>query len=849
MLTSSRIYCCVVLVLGAALGACEGGDALPVEEQASAAFSCTDCVITESGAQAAAYQWSLLGYRTDTGDAHDWWHDTGVDLNTGDVVSLSCTGGIRSWPDSRPFDCNGDPGNRWELAIAGTACDFASLVGKIGTEGVPFCIGAAGVHTVPAGGGGRLHIGFNDGVHFADNSGSWLVLADIEHASACGGGGWHDCSPECPCPPGEGDCDSDADCVSDTFCLHDAGLAFGFDDAEIDVCSDICPTLGVGARNYCSEQCPCAAGEGDCDGDVQCLPGLACASDIGAAYGFEAGVDVCVDECEARSPGSFHYCSAACPCAAGEGDCDGGDECRSGLTCVRDVGAEHGYEEEVDVCLDTCHPSAVGGWHYCSPGCPCSADEGDCDSDDDCIVGLVCTKNIGARYGYPAGVDMCRPSYCPITQVVGGAGSGPADEADPAVRSQVPVTCGEDEIDMLDYMFHDEAEVNNRLLLTALDGSNPCQEEGGADVDCWQPIRAYMDNTRLNHFFVVKQWTGAGAEEYEEYRFDDEYIYLIRDTSWQPDQWPPSGQAPPPYYNTSFELWRGGVPGGIRFPRCVFLERVYEFSNRILIRFEGIPSDRCAANQEACSIAPEDQRCLVNGAHQLHDTRSPWRFSTRMEDEIQFSNSDQTIADVLVVEAQLDDGAVFEEFYFHQELGWIGYRDIPIPDRAIGRVTAEYDGPVQGIGGIAALTDQDDCRGLYPNYVLYYAEYFDSRSDLEGGETPMVTRYEEESDGFLSYDWGTGSPQGIDLGDDFAVRWTGQAYFEAGTYLFETSNDDGLRLMVGGALVIDDWRDHSVRDNTRAHTFDEAGMYEILIEYYDAQDDAVIRADWRKIDC
>ena len=101
------------------------------------------------------------------------------------------------------------------------------------------------------------------------------------------------CHPGCPCDHGEGDCDTEADCLPGLVCLHDAGFAFGYEDDEVDVCSNQCPTLGVGAWNYCSPQCPCDAGEGDCESDADCFPGLRCVSDIGPAFGFQREVDLC----------------------------------------------------------------------------------------------------------------------------------------------------------------------------------------------------------------------------------------------------------------------------------------------------------------------------------------------------------------------------------------------------------------------------------------------------------------------------------------------------------------------------------------------------------------------------
>lgn len=104
---------------------------------------------------------------------------------------------------------------------------------------------------------------------------------------------WEYCTPECPCFHGEGDCDEDIDCQPGLTCLHDPGPDFGYLDPEADVCSNNCPTLGVGAWNYCSEECPCTAGEGDCESDAECETGLRCVSDVGAAYGWDNETDVC----------------------------------------------------------------------------------------------------------------------------------------------------------------------------------------------------------------------------------------------------------------------------------------------------------------------------------------------------------------------------------------------------------------------------------------------------------------------------------------------------------------------------------------------------------------------------
>ena len=121
------------------------------------------------------------------------------------------------------------------------------------------------------------------------------VSVHITCTVACtpGSGLFNRCHPGCPCDHGEGDCDIDADCLPGLICLHDPGAAFGYEDDEVDVCSNVCPTLGVGAWNYCSPECPCDIGEGDCEIDADCLPGLRCVSDVGPAYGFQREVDIC----------------------------------------------------------------------------------------------------------------------------------------------------------------------------------------------------------------------------------------------------------------------------------------------------------------------------------------------------------------------------------------------------------------------------------------------------------------------------------------------------------------------------------------------------------------------------
>jgi len=145
------------------------------------------------------------------------------------------------------------------------------------------------------------------------------------------------CSPERPCPAAQGDCNTDSDCGDELVCHHNVGADYGLSDAA-DVCG---PPLGD--WDYCDEMV-CHEGDGDCDDDSQCPDGR-CADNIGADFGFSSRVDVCLDT------GHGDYCSLFAPCGAYEGDCDSDYDCSASSWCVDNVGADYGFEAWVDVCV------------------------------------------------------------------------------------------------------------------------------------------------------------------------------------------------------------------------------------------------------------------------------------------------------------------------------------------------------------------------------------------------------------------------------------------------------------------------------------------------------------------
>src|SRR5262249_34746666 len=64
------------------------------------------------------------------------------------------------------------------------------------------------------------------------------------------------------------------------------------------------------------------------------------------------------------------------------------------------------------------------------------------------------------------------------------------------------------------------------------------------------------------------------------------------------------------------------------------------------------------------------------------------------------------------------------------------------------------------------------------------------------------------TDAPLNFDWGSSSPDPAISSDTFTVMWTGSllAQFNE-VYSFYTITSDGVRLWIGGQLVIDKWFD------------------------------------------
>ncbi|NBV87291.1 MAG: hypothetical protein EBS01_13755, partial [Verrucomicrobia bacterium] len=106
---------------------------------------------------------------------------------------------------------------------------------------------------------------------------------------------------------------------------------------------------------------------------------------------------------------------------------------------------------------------------------------------------------------------------------------------------------------------------------------------------------------------------------------------------------------------------------------------------------------------------------------------------------------------------------------------------------------------------------------------------------------PSVARLDES----VNFDWTTNSPHPALPADNFSARWTGQLTAPAsGTYTFYVQSDDGVRLWVGGKLLVDNWTIHSLTENSATVTLQSGVPVDLKMEYYEAGGSAVAKLLW-----
>jgi beta-glucosidase len=137
-------------------------------------------------------------------------------------------------------------------------------------------------------------------------------------------------------------------------------------------------------------------------------------------------------------------------------------------------------------------------------------------------------------------------------------------------------------------------------------------------------------------------------------------------------------------------------------------------------------------------------------------------------------------------------------------------------------------------------------KPIDPQYVTtpdgsehgFSASYFDNQN-LDGA--PIVRRTDKAIENVWTDD---NRPAGIPA-DHFSVRWTGSLTAPStGSYTFTINVDDGCRLWIGSALVIDAWQDGALRPVSGTIRLKAGQSYPIKVEYFQEAGEADCTLTW-----
>ena len=98
---------------------------------------------------------------------------------------------------------------------------------------------------------------------------------------------------------------------------------------------------------------------------------------------------------------------------------------------------------------------------------------------------------------------------------------------------------------------------------------------------------------------------------------------------------------------------------------------------------------------------------------------------------------------------------------------------------------------------LGLATARANAQDQYPSDA-WFVQYWEN-VDLAG--PAHATRFGQD----IEFNWGLGYPEALDGQNTFSVRWTRRAYFPAGVYRFVATMDDGMRVWLDGAPIMDAW--------------------------------------------
>ena len=154
---------------------------------------------------------------------------------------------------------------------------------------------------------------------------------------------------------------------------------------------------------------------------------------------------------------------------------------------------------------------------------------------------------------------------------------------------------------------------------------------------------------------------------------------------------------------------------------------------------------------------------------------------------------------------------------------WLRWQRVPHGVGALPPVAPPAPGPVP-------VPTSGDFRLSFFNSV-----------DLSG--SPVLTQVVPAG---RSFDWGRGSPDPQVRQDGFSARMEGHFDFVGGPHRFSVTVDDGARLYIDGALVIDSWAEYPERTHVKDVEL-TPGSHHVVLEYFESGGLAVLWLRWQPL--
>ena len=146
-----------------------------------------------------------------------------------------------------------------------------------------------------------------------------------------------------------------------------------------------------------------------------------------------------------------------------------------------------------------------------------------------------------------------------------------------------------------------------------------------------------------------------------------------------------------------------------------------------------------------------------------------------------------------------------------------------------------YDGSAGAIAKVSWAPVTEPPPGTIP-VGAFLGRYFDNED--------LTNQKLERVDAAINFNWGPGSPDPLIAPDTFSVRWEGYWDFpSAAVYRFTATTDDGMRIWVDNASVLDAWVPQSPTTYTRDAEL-ASGRHFIRVESFERTNTAVAQVSW-----